>query len=258
VSAYGYIEIKDWGKFQHYKDRNPPWIKLHAAVQDNYEFHGLPDASKAHLVGLWILASKLGNKVPADPQWIAARIGATEPVDLEALVVAGFIQPLRRASDLPQIPTKCAVPEGEAEAEPKGETERTAPLAADAVVENTPGQKPHDLGSCIGLVVEKLYFGNRPSAQAMRNEASIAKALGGSYGFDRLAAAIEGLARRREAGDLPNVGRRQVMSLRWLNSSKFELNQLAVSEDAFYRGDASPRKGRSGAEGIAGIIGRTA
>lgn len=25
------LKIKDWDRFQHYKDRNPPWIKLHAS-----------------------------------------------------------------------------------------------------------------------------------------------------------------------------------------------------------------------------------
>jgi hypothetical protein len=252
VSEQGYLEVKNWERFQHYKDRRPPWIKLHAEVQDDYEFSHLPDASKAHLMGIWILASKLQNKVPADPQWISRRIGATEPVDLERLFASGFLQRLRRASDLPQTLTKCAMPETEAEAQvqAEGETEKTADAA--------PESQPHTLPSVLGLVVKLLYFGNRPPEAAMRNEASIAKLLAKTYGYDRLAAAIEGLAKRREAGDLPNVGRRQVMSLKWLNSNKFELNQVAVSEDAVYRSEPSPRTGRGGSEGISGIVGRIA
>jgi hypothetical protein len=256
--ADSYLEVKNWERFQHYKDRRPPWIKLHAEVQDDYEFSHLPDASKAHLMGIWILASKLQNKVPADPQWIARRIGATEPVDLEQLFDAGFLQRLRRASDLPQTSPKSAVPEAEAEAQVQTEekTEKTAPRAADAV----PEKRPHDLHSVVGLVVKLLYFGNRPAEAVVRTEASIAKSLAKTYGYDRLATGIEGLAKRREAGDLPNVGRRETMSLKWLNSNKFELNQLAVSEDAVYRSESGPRTGR-GATGLADIlgnIGRTA
>jgi len=26
------LRVKNWGKFQHYKDRNPPWIKLHRGL----------------------------------------------------------------------------------------------------------------------------------------------------------------------------------------------------------------------------------
>jgi hypothetical protein len=254
VSSHGYLEVKNWDHFQHYKDRRPPWIKLHAEVQDNYEFYHLPDASKAHLMGIWILASKLGNKIPADPTWIASRIGATEPVDIERLVGDGFLQRLRRASDLPQLPAQVAMPEAEAEAQVQveKETEKTAPQAADAVSESTP--KPHTQASVIGLVVKHLYFGNRPQEAAMRNEASMAKALAKTYGYDRLAAAIEGLAKRREAGELPNVGRRQAVGLRYLNSNKFDLNQVAVSEDAVYR-TSDLRTGKVGSAGIGDILG---
>jgi hypothetical protein len=140
---------------------------------------------------------------------------------------------------------------------PKTETEtetETAAQAADAVPESTPQAASHTLGSVIALVVEHLYFGTRPAEAAIRNEASIAKALAKTYGYDRLASAVLGLAKRREAGELPNVGRRQVMSLRWLNSDKFDLNQVAVSEDAVYRSESSPRTGR-GATAMADILG---
>lgn len=85
------IRVKNWERFQHYKDRSPPWIKLYNDLLDDYRFTRLQDASKMHLVGIWLLASRLANRVPADPQWIADKIGATDPVDLNELVSAGFI-----------------------------------------------------------------------------------------------------------------------------------------------------------------------
>lgn len=112
----------------------------------------------------------------------------------------------------------------------------------------------HTHRSCLGLVVEKLYFGARPPEAAMRTEASIARALGERYGYDLLARAIEGLARRRELGEFPHVGPRQVLSLKWLNSAKFDINQLAASEDAFYRSDPRPRTGRGGATGLGDLL----
>ncbi len=87
-----YLRVKNWGRFQQYKDRTPPWIKLHTDLLDNYEFSALPDASKAHLILIWVLASKVDNKIPARPDWIATKIFATEPVDLELLIEAGFLE----------------------------------------------------------------------------------------------------------------------------------------------------------------------
>ena len=60
-----YLRVKNWGRFQQYKDRTPPWIKLHTDLLDNYEFSALHDASKAHLILIWVLASKVDNKIPA-------------------------------------------------------------------------------------------------------------------------------------------------------------------------------------------------
>jgi hypothetical protein len=30
-----YLRVKNWSEFQHYKDRNPPWIKLHRTLLDH-------------------------------------------------------------------------------------------------------------------------------------------------------------------------------------------------------------------------------
>lgn len=54
-------EIKGWSKFQHYAHRNPPWIKLHKNLLDDYDFQSLPVASKALAPMLWLLASDHEN-----------------------------------------------------------------------------------------------------------------------------------------------------------------------------------------------------
>ena len=45
----GEIVIVDWEKFQHYKNRNPPWIKLHTKLLRNYQFRMLSDEQKVLL-----------------------------------------------------------------------------------------------------------------------------------------------------------------------------------------------------------------
>jgi hypothetical protein len=52
------LQPKNWAHFQHYKDRCPPWIKLHRDLLNNRDFMRLPIASKALAPMLWLLASE--------------------------------------------------------------------------------------------------------------------------------------------------------------------------------------------------------
>ncbi len=85
------FSVKGWDEFQHYKDRNPPWIKLHNHLLDDYEFEGLGDAAKGHLLCIWMLASRTKNEMPFDEKWITKKIGASTKVNLQALVDAEFL-----------------------------------------------------------------------------------------------------------------------------------------------------------------------
>lgn len=87
-----FLRIAKLSEHQHYKDRRPPWIKLHAKILDDYRFACLQDASKAHLMLLWVLASQTDNKIPYDLVWITRKLGAQEPVDVEELILQGFIE----------------------------------------------------------------------------------------------------------------------------------------------------------------------
>jgi hypothetical protein len=86
-----FFSIPDWDDLQHYKDRSPPWIKLHNKLLDDYNFSCLQDASKAHLMCIYMLASRTENKLPYDTDWITNKIGAKTKVDLKELLDAGFI-----------------------------------------------------------------------------------------------------------------------------------------------------------------------
>lgn len=90
--AKKFLQVKNFEKFQHYKDRNPPWIKLYNELLDDYEFSCLQDASKLHLLMIWLLASRTNNKIVADERWIANKINATEKVNLDDLVKSGFVE----------------------------------------------------------------------------------------------------------------------------------------------------------------------
>ena len=52
------MKPKNWSHFQHYKDRCPPWIKLHKELLNDRAYMTLPTASKALAPLLWLLASE--------------------------------------------------------------------------------------------------------------------------------------------------------------------------------------------------------
>jgi len=87
-----YLAVSNWVRFQHYKNRDPTWLKLYRALLNDYQWAQLADASKGQLIGLWLMAAKLGNRIPADPEWLGKQIGATDPVDLDALVAGGWLE----------------------------------------------------------------------------------------------------------------------------------------------------------------------
>ena len=78
---------KNWAEFQHYKDRSPPWIKLHKTLMFNYDFVvRLPVASRALAPMLWLLASEFENGViDASLEKVAFRCHMTAGEVAEAL-----------------------------------------------------------------------------------------------------------------------------------------------------------------------------
>ena len=87
-----YYQVVNWEQFQHYKKRNPPWIKLYGRILDDYDFSTLDDHEKFQLMALWILAGKLNNRIPADENWITARINSKKKVNLELFASLNFIE----------------------------------------------------------------------------------------------------------------------------------------------------------------------
>jgi hypothetical protein len=86
-----FLAVKNFSKFQHYKDRRPLWIKFYGSILDDYAFVQLPDASKAHLMLLWQVAATHGNRIPNDAKYIALATKARSKVNIAALLAAGFL-----------------------------------------------------------------------------------------------------------------------------------------------------------------------
>jgi len=87
-----YWEIPSWREFQHYKDRNPPWIKLHYELLTSHDWVMLADASRVLLVACMLIASRNEGKIPNDPDYIR-RVAYMKTVDFKPLIDIGFLVP---------------------------------------------------------------------------------------------------------------------------------------------------------------------
>lgn len=88
-------KVKDWSEHQHYKDRNPPWIKLKTNTFQNYEFSKLDDTSKLLAICIWTIAARSGEgEFPLDLDYIKGQcnIKDAQPKHLKQLMDKGFIE----------------------------------------------------------------------------------------------------------------------------------------------------------------------
>lgn len=88
-----YLYVKNWEKYQHYKNRCPPWIKLHVNTLNDRAFASLSLASRGLLLQLWILASEQDGKVPYDLDEIRFRLrdDTINERDIDLLIERGFL-----------------------------------------------------------------------------------------------------------------------------------------------------------------------
>lgn len=59
------MKIRNWEKFQHYKYRNPPWIKLYRDLLNDPDWFELSGESAKGLMMLWLIASEADGYLPA-------------------------------------------------------------------------------------------------------------------------------------------------------------------------------------------------
>lgn len=115
------LKVKNWEKYQHYKDRNPPWIKLHKSLLQDRAFMLLAPASKCLLMLLWLLASETEQgETTADLDELRFRLRWNDLAasELHKLEKAGFIQINASATLAAAINTQApATPETERETE---------------------------------------------------------------------------------------------------------------------------------------------
>jgi hypothetical protein len=133
------VRILNWREFQHYKNRGPPWIKLHRQLALKPSWRRLRGSAAKLLVDLWMLGAgdddgEIGMTLQ-DIAYYTRQPQASVVEDLNALTINEFValnkQTLAAASNVQSL----AVPE-ERRGETEAETEQSRALVE---LRSTPG-----------------------------------------------------------------------------------------------------------------------
>ena len=93
MSEPRWIEIPRWAKFQHYRDRDAPWIKVYRRLLHDPDWLRLSAGERALLLCVWLEYASSNGSVPLAPGWCRARFNLrTTWAQLERLRDAGFIE----------------------------------------------------------------------------------------------------------------------------------------------------------------------
>src|SRR5215469_15533922 len=118
-----FIRIVNWERFQHYKDRNPPWIKLHREILTSRTWASSDDASRVLAIALMMLAALTGNKIPFDAAYIRRVAYLNQDPDFSELLAAEFIEIVDSSLADASKSHRNARPETEEETEAEAEIE---------------------------------------------------------------------------------------------------------------------------------------
>ena len=141
-----YLRIVNWGSYQHYKRRSPPWIKLHRDLLTSRTWVSLDDASRVLAIASMLLAAEHDNEIPADPAYIQRRAYLHGRPDFAPLIAVGFLEVVEKTEGASKVLAHAsnmhtnATPETEVETETEAEPKGT--FTSDEVPWETPSETP--------------------------------------------------------------------------------------------------------------------
>lgn len=110
-----YYQLKNWRKWQHYKKRCPPWIRVYKDLLDDPLFMDMPESWRWRIVALGLLGSRnMDGRIPNQLSFVRQRIGAPKSFSFKPLVKMGWLVP---ASTTLAPCKQSATPEAESEAD---------------------------------------------------------------------------------------------------------------------------------------------
>jgi len=222
------LRPKNWEKFQHYKDRRPPWIRLYHSLLDDRAFWALKGDDSKFLVAIWLIASEseTGDLPPVEELAFRLRLTKKKTADLlerlKEWIAYDASKPLAKVEQV-------ATPETEAETEEIAEGEQraeTAPHSPPVVPALAP--KPQ-------LAISPGANGEFIAATALLQDCEIAatnndiRIIAQVIQFEAKARGVEGAMNYLKAEVFAGRARGEPVSVFWLKDRKY----LAKGKDIY-------------------------
>lgn len=171
-----WIVIPGWHRYQHYKNRMPPWIKLHASILYDDDVLKLTERQQGIYLKLLLAYSQAGGKVPATPSVVAQLTRSTYSLrDQKAFCNRGLVE-IALAPCLQDASTMLASRASPRSREAEGEVVEAKPLptstdsATNDPAPTTPSQAPspahtdHEKALARAAVFTKTQGGHYPGS----------------------------------------------------------------------------------------------
>ena len=92
-SPRAWLVVVNWERFQHYSDRDPPWVKNYVALLHKDEYVQLSAHRRAILHGVWMAYASAHGVLRGDTRTLTRRLALKVTTrDLDALNEAGFVE----------------------------------------------------------------------------------------------------------------------------------------------------------------------
>jgi len=136
------FKVKNWSKYQSYKDRKPPWIRFHRSIIDDPTFQRMSSDARAILPMLWLLACEDDDPVSGLIRMSYEDIAWRLRLDLKIIKsaiqevqVSGFIECIESVTETLQ--------DSNSGVSPETETETETDIWFDEFWKNYPSRSPH-------------------------------------------------------------------------------------------------------------------
>ena len=86
-----FLSVKNYERYQHYKHRNPPWIKLYYDLLDDDGFISLSNSSKLTYILMLLIAGRQNNHINSDPDYLRKVMRLDQSPDISELIQKKFL-----------------------------------------------------------------------------------------------------------------------------------------------------------------------
>ena len=156
-----YLMVADLERFQHYKDRCPPWVKLHWSMLDDPRFIELNEVNRQRYLMCILIASRVENRIKNDPVYLSKMMRLSETVDLTPLIDSGLLLAWRKRS-ASDVQAKCYSEKRQSQSQRRNREEERGSLRGRAFSDGRQvGMEK--VGSTVGSIILQAMNQNEQS-----------------------------------------------------------------------------------------------